>query len=143
MTCPSRPWIPERSATGLREADLNVLSELGNQGLEWRLEPEAFSHWIDARSLMVSREALARRGATAFVATRQITPQGLRLLCGSIDEGVDCLAADGPQQRFVPGFQPGDLFGHPSLGEPVPHEQTYKAASRSRIASLIDRLPAA
>ena len=56
------PWIPERSATGLREADLNVLSELGNQGLEWRLEPEAFSHLIDDRSLMVSREALARRG---------------------------------------------------------------------------------
>ena len=39
----SRPWIPERSATWLREADLNVLSKLGNQGLEWRLEPEAFS----------------------------------------------------------------------------------------------------
>src|SRR5271165_6005400 len=39
--CP--PWIPERSATRLREADLNVLSELGKQGLEWRLEPEAFS----------------------------------------------------------------------------------------------------
>ena len=38
-----RPWIPERSATGLREADLNVLSKLGNQGLEWRLEPEAFT----------------------------------------------------------------------------------------------------
>ena len=37
------PWIPERSATGLREADLNVLSKLGNQGLEWRLEPEAFT----------------------------------------------------------------------------------------------------
>jgi hypothetical protein len=36
------PWILERSATGLREADLNVLSKLGNQGLEWRLEPEAF-----------------------------------------------------------------------------------------------------
>ena len=33
------PWIPERSATRLREADLNVLSKLGNQGLEWRLEP--------------------------------------------------------------------------------------------------------
>jgi hypothetical protein len=32
-------WIPERSATGLREADLNVLSKL----LEWRLEPEAFT----------------------------------------------------------------------------------------------------
>jgi hypothetical protein len=26
-------WIPERSATRLREADLNVLSKLGNQGL--------------------------------------------------------------------------------------------------------------
>src|SRR5580693_1580191 len=36
-------WIPERSATCLREADLNVLSKLGNQGLEWRLEPEAFT----------------------------------------------------------------------------------------------------
>ena len=39
----ARPWIPERSATCLREADLNVLSKLGNQGLEWRLEPEAFT----------------------------------------------------------------------------------------------------
>ena len=29
-----RPWIPERSATRLREADLNVLSKLGKQGLE-------------------------------------------------------------------------------------------------------------
>ena len=38
-----RAWIPERSATCLREADLNVLSKLGNQGLEWRLEPEAFT----------------------------------------------------------------------------------------------------
>ena len=37
------PWILERSATGLREADLNVLSKLGNQGLEGRLEPEAFT----------------------------------------------------------------------------------------------------
>src|SRR5215831_3939866 len=37
------PWIPERSATRLRKADLNVLSRLGNQGLEWRLEPEAFA----------------------------------------------------------------------------------------------------
>ena len=36
-------WIPERSATRLRKADLNVLSKLGNQGLEWRLEPEAFT----------------------------------------------------------------------------------------------------
>ena len=36
-------WIPERSATRLREADLNILSKLGKQGLEWRLEPEAFT----------------------------------------------------------------------------------------------------
>ena len=36
-------WIPERSATRLGEADLNVFSKLGNQGLEWRLEPEAFT----------------------------------------------------------------------------------------------------
>lgn len=35
----SGAWIPERSATRLREADLDVLSKLGNQGLEWRLEP--------------------------------------------------------------------------------------------------------
>ena len=35
--------ILERSATGLRESDLNVLSKLGNQGLEGRLEPEAFT----------------------------------------------------------------------------------------------------
>src|SRR5271166_3243036 len=58
---------------------------------------------------------------TAFVATRQITPQGLGPLCSPIDEGVDCLAADGPQPRFVAGFQPtGDLFGRPSLGERLP-----------------------
>jgi len=39
----SQAWIPERSATRLREADLDVLSKLGKQGLEWRLEPEAFT----------------------------------------------------------------------------------------------------
>ena len=31
------------AATRLGEADLNVLSKLGNQGLEGRLEPEAFT----------------------------------------------------------------------------------------------------
>ena len=36
-------WIPERSATGLREADLHILSELGKQSLERRLEAEAFT----------------------------------------------------------------------------------------------------
>ena len=31
----SRPWIPERSATRLREADLNVLSKLGSSYRAW------------------------------------------------------------------------------------------------------------
>jgi hypothetical protein len=31
------------SATGLGEADLHIRSELGKQGLERRLEPEAFT----------------------------------------------------------------------------------------------------
>src|SRR4029077_19529497 len=67
----------------------------------------------------VARGSGATR-TTAFVAMRQITPQGLGLLCGPIDEGVDCLATDGPQPRFVPGFQPpGDLLGRPSLGQPI------------------------
>src|SRR5476649_2058456 len=79
--------------------------------------------WIERRSLMVSREALARRGRRRL--WRHVRPQGLGLLSSPIDEGVDCLAADGPQPRFVPGFQPtGYLFGRPSLGEPIPHEQT-------------------
>ena len=57
---------------------------------------------MDRRSILdgVARGSGATR-ATAFVATRQITPQGRGLLCGPIDEGVDCLAADGPQPRFV------------------------------------------
>ena len=37
------PWIPARSATRLREADLHILSKFGKQGLERRLEPEAFA----------------------------------------------------------------------------------------------------
>src|SRR5271168_5367460 len=80
---------------------------------------------MDRRSILdgVARGSGATR-ATAFVAARQIPPQGLGLLSSPIDEGVDCLAADGPQPRFVPGFQPtGYLFGRPSLGEPIPHEQ--------------------
>jgi hypothetical protein len=36
-------------------------------------------------------------------------------------EPSSAAAADGPQPRFVPGFQPtGDLFGRLSLGEPGP-----------------------
>src|ERR1700729_3831114 len=64
ITPKTASWIPERSATRLREADLNVLSKLGNQGLEGRLEPEAFTggevgreddrswmSWSDVRSI--------------------------------------------------------------------------------------------
>ena len=56
---------------------------------------------MDRRSILdrVARGSGATR-ATALVAPCQITPQGLCLLSGSIDEGVDCLAADGPQPRF-------------------------------------------
>src|SRR5580658_5971483 len=36
-----RSWILERSATRLREADMDIFSKLGKQGLERRLEPEA------------------------------------------------------------------------------------------------------
>jgi hypothetical protein len=62
---------------------------------------------IDRRSILdgVARGSGPTR-ATAFVAPRQITPQGLCLLSGSIDEGVDCLAADGPQPRFIVKFHP-------------------------------------
>src|SRR5271169_715399 len=76
---------------------------------------------MDRRSIL---DGVARRSgvtrATALVAPCQITPQGLGLLSSSIDEGVDCLAADGPQPRFDARLQPtGDLFGRPSLGEPI------------------------
>jgi hypothetical protein len=43
LLAPSAPWIPARSATRLREADLDVFSNLGKQGLERRLEAEAFT----------------------------------------------------------------------------------------------------
>jgi transposase len=71
-------WIPERSATRLREADLNVLSKLGNQGLEWRLEPEAFTgvrlvvrtiswmSWSDVRSISRWRGSHRRKRPLAF-----------------------------------------------------------------------------
>src|SRR5277367_6490904 len=72
---------------------------------------------MDRRSILdgVARGSGATR-ARALVATRQITPQGLGLLCGPIDEGVDCLAADGPQPWFI-------LFVH--IGDPP----TNQAAS--------------
>src|SRR5260370_18079135 len=76
---------------------------------------------MDRRSILdgVARGSGATR-ATAFVATRQITPQGLGLLCGPIAEGVDCLPSDGPQPRSVPGFQPTErLVDRPSLATPT------------------------
>ena len=81
---------------------------------------------MDRSSILdgIARGSGATR-ATALVAPCQITPQGLGLLSGSIDEGADCLAADGQQPRFIARFQPtGDLFGRPTLGEPITHEQT-------------------
>ncbi len=99
---------------------------------------------MDRRSILdgVARGSGATR-ATAFVATRQITPQGLGLLCGLIDEGVDCLAADGPQPWFVPGFQPaGDLLGRPSLGAGHPRTDVKRPLVRGSLhaACAIDRL---
>ena len=99
---------------------------------------------MDRRSILdgVARGSGATR-ATAFVTTRQITPQGLGLLCGPIDEGVDCLAADGPQPRFVAGFQPtGDLFGRPSLGAHPPQTDVKRPLVRGSLhaACAIDRL---
>src|SRR5271166_238168 len=79
--------------------------------------------WIEARSLMVSRARVWRDVDDGVCGDASDNATRPRLLCGPIDEGVDCLAADRPQPRFVPGFQPtGDLFGRPSLGESITHE---------------------
>src|SRR5580704_6124190 len=81
---------------------------------------------MDRRSILdgVARGSGATR-ASGVCGDASDMPQGRGLLCGPIDEAVDGLTADGPQPRFIPGFQPtGDLFGRPSLGEPVSHEQT-------------------
>ena len=89
------------------------------------------------------RARLWRDAGGSLVATRQITPQGRGLLCGPIDEGVDCLAASGPQQCSFPDFnQPEICSGvHPSASRSPTNRR--KAASRSRIASAaswVDRL---
>src|SRR5262249_11309075 len=72
---------------------------------------------------------VARRSGVArarpLVATGKIPPQGLALLGGAIDEGVDRLAAQRPQPGFVASLEPArDLFGHPSLGKPVADKPT-------------------
>ena len=99
--------------------------------------------WIDARSLMVSREGLARRGRRRLWRRVRMAPQGLGLLCGPIDEGVDCLAADGPQPRFVPDFnQPEICSGvHPSASRsPTNNVKRPLVRGSLHAACAIDRL---
>src|SRR5271165_828745 len=70
----------------------------------------------------VSRRPRSTRAA-AFVTSREITPQLLGLLGGAVDEGVDRLAAHGPQTAFVSGFQPaGNLLGRPPFCQAVENE---------------------
>ena len=65
---------------------------------------------------------------SAFVPMQQISPQGLGLLGGPIDEGVDRLATDNPQRQFVLRLEPtGDLLGRPTLGEAVSDEAAEAA----------------
>jgi hypothetical protein len=72
---------------------------------------------MDRRSILdgVARGPGATR-ATAFVATRQITPQGRGLLCGPIDECVDFSQPMARSRGSFPDFnQPEICSGvHPS-----------------------------
>ena len=89
----------------------------------------------------VARGSGATR-ATAFVATRQITPQGLDLLSGSIDEGVDCLAADGPQPRFVARLQGASMLFRrrdPISALSVVRGFQHAKSARNRIAGRLAR----
>jgi hypothetical protein len=70
-------WIPERSATSLREADLNVLSKLGNQGLEWRLEP-AISTVETRRNRHWSKSLKSRGGHDRLVMSKAPIPEEAR-----------------------------------------------------------------
>ena len=75
---PLRAWIPERSATRLREADLNVLSKLGNQGWNGVLNPRhlrgvrfvvraiSWISWSDVRSISRWRGSHRRKRPLAF-----------------------------------------------------------------------------
>ena len=68
--------------------------------------------WMEARSLILSREGLARAvDPAAFVAASEIAPQFLGFLGCAVDEGVDGFAADGAQPTLGPDFgQISDLF---------------------------------
>src|ERR1700680_2645094 len=100
---------------------------------------------MDRRSILdgVARGPGATR-ATAFVATRQITPQGRGLLCGPIDEAVDCLTADGPQPRSVPGISTNRRSVRPSTprraGPPRTDVKRPLVRGSLHAACAIDRL---
>src|SRR5271169_5580199 len=91
---------------------------------------------MDRASILdgVARGSGATR-ATAFVATRQITPQGLGLLSGPIDEGVDFSQPMERSSGSFPDFnQPEICSGvHPSASRS--RTNMRKLVSRSRIAS--------
>ena len=67
----------------------------------------------DAILYGISRRPRSTRAA-AGTTSREITPQLLGLLGGAVDEGVDRLAAHGPQTAFVSGFQPAPQFARAS-----------------------------
>ena len=85
---------------------------------------DIFGPFMDGDAILyrISRRPRSAQAA-AFVTSREITPQLLGLLGGAVDEGVDRLAAHGPQTAFVSGFQPArDLLGRPPFGEAVENE---------------------
>jgi hypothetical protein len=61
--------------------------------------------FVDGDAILdrISRRSRSARTA-AFMAAREITPQLLGLLGGTVDEGIDRLAAHGPQLAFVSCF---------------------------------------
>lgn len=63
---------------------------------------DIFGPFMDGDAILyrISRRPRSARAA-AFVTSREITPQLLGLLGGAVDEGVDRLAAHGPQTAFV------------------------------------------
>ena len=85
---------------------------------------DIFGPFMDGDAILygISRRPRSARAA-AFVTSREITPQLLGLLGGAVDEGVDRLAAHGPQTAFVSGFQPaGNLLGRPPFCQAVENE---------------------
>src|ERR1700724_1357502 len=66
-------------------------------------------------------------GERVFVVARQIAPKVLALVGGAIDEGVDGLEPQGPQDTLVAGLEPsGDLFGGPSFRKPIADESPQR-----------------